>query len=114
MEIGDPIDVVPGHQPGQDVVAHLGSDGFTDQESAVSINQEHRDHGQEHPTRMEPMASGIGEPVSWWSPMPDTAITMPIRAAASSGPLPLLHVVLDPSVTFSRLTTRFLADSGDG
>ena len=36
------------------------------------------------PTAMEPMASGVGEPVIWCRKMPVKAISRPISAAASS------------------------------
>ena len=36
------------------------------------------------PTRIEPIASGVGEPVIWCSATPPPAMRMPISAAASS------------------------------
>ena len=36
------------------------------------------------PTRIEPTASGTGEPVTWCSAMPTVAMRMPTSAAASS------------------------------
>jgi len=36
------------------------------------------------PIRIDPTASGTGEPVSWWMPSPAAAMTTPTRAAESS------------------------------
>jgi hypothetical protein len=36
------------------------------------------------PTRMDSMASGVAEPVSWWAPSPTAAIARPMSAAESS------------------------------
>ena len=36
------------------------------------------------PTRIDPIASGTGDPVTWCSPMPAVAMRMPTSAAASS------------------------------
>ena len=85
VQVGDPVDLGPVEQVAPGPVADLGPDRLADQEPPVAVDQERpRPRPSSRPTRIEPIASGTGDPVSWCSPMPAKAIRMPMSAAASS------------------------------
>ena len=61
------------------------------------------------PTKMEPRASGMGEPVTWCNRTPTNAMTRPISAAASSANT--ARVVGSDVLSAWVMTSRFTADA---